>query len=270
MAIPSRQIGWGTEENLLWQISKQLEALTGVAYNAGGGGGTGTSGTSGAAGLSGTSGTSGVVGTSGTSGANGTSGINGTAGITGTAGTSGSSGTSPVFPFPTVFGLFAQTGDSTPVTNTVTETTIIDSGVGTLTVGANQFAVGDSFRADFGGVLNVGNNQTIRIRVKAGSVILADSGVQPISNITNDIWSLSINFTIRQIGAATVASIVSLGSFHYVKTVNGTVEGFSFNTVNNTTFDTTVSNTLDVTVQWGAASTSNSIYSDTFVLNKIY
>lgn len=33
MAIPSRQIGWGTEENLLWQISKQLEYLTGVAYN---------------------------------------------------------------------------------------------------------------------------------------------------------------------------------------------------------------------------------------------
>lgn len=30
MAIPSRQIGWGTEENLLWEISKQLEALTGV------------------------------------------------------------------------------------------------------------------------------------------------------------------------------------------------------------------------------------------------
>jgi hypothetical protein len=32
MAIPSRQIGWGTEENLLWQISKQLEYLTGVTY----------------------------------------------------------------------------------------------------------------------------------------------------------------------------------------------------------------------------------------------
>lgn len=37
MAIPSRQIGWGTEENLLWQISKQMESLTNVAYNAGGG-----------------------------------------------------------------------------------------------------------------------------------------------------------------------------------------------------------------------------------------
>lgn len=35
MAIPSRQIGWGTEENLLWEISKQLEALLGVTYKAG-------------------------------------------------------------------------------------------------------------------------------------------------------------------------------------------------------------------------------------------
>lgn len=35
MAIPSRQIGWGTEENLLWQISKQLEYLTRVTYNIG-------------------------------------------------------------------------------------------------------------------------------------------------------------------------------------------------------------------------------------------
>ena len=33
MGIPSRQIGWGTEENLLWEISKQLENLIGVTYN---------------------------------------------------------------------------------------------------------------------------------------------------------------------------------------------------------------------------------------------
>lgn len=35
MAIPSRQIGWGTEENLLWQISKQLEYLIKVTGNIG-------------------------------------------------------------------------------------------------------------------------------------------------------------------------------------------------------------------------------------------
>lgn len=33
MAIPSRQIGWGTTDNLLWQISKQLEYLTQVVAN---------------------------------------------------------------------------------------------------------------------------------------------------------------------------------------------------------------------------------------------
>ena len=96
MAIPSRQIGWGTEENLLWQISKQLEAINGVAYNSGSGGGTGTSGTSGASfgtsgtsGLAGTAGTSGQAGTSGTTGLSGTSGING---VSATAGTSGANG----------------------------------------------------------------------------------------------------------------------------------------------------------------------------------
>jgi hypothetical protein len=173
-------------------------------------------------------------------------------------------------PFPTVYGLFSQTGNSINVSGTTTESTLIDGGLGTLSVPANGFTAGDSFRADMAGVFNVGNNQTITIRVKSGSVVLLDSGAQPITNITNDVWSLSINFTIRQIGAAGVASIVSLGSFHYTKTNNGTVEGFSFNTVNNTTFDTTINNTLDITVQWGSTSASNNIYSDIFVLNKIY
>jgi hypothetical protein len=35
MAIPSRQIGWSTKSNLLWEISKQLEALTGILYKGG-------------------------------------------------------------------------------------------------------------------------------------------------------------------------------------------------------------------------------------------
>lgn len=30
MAIPSKQIGWSQESNLLWQISKQLEQLIAV------------------------------------------------------------------------------------------------------------------------------------------------------------------------------------------------------------------------------------------------
>lgn len=168
------------------------------------------------------------------------------------------------------FGLFAQTADSVPITNTTVETSIINGGVGSLSVPANGFQVGDSFRAVVAGVLNVANNQTIRIRAKTGAVVLLDSGAQLISNITNDIFSLNVDFTIRALGTTGAASIVSLGTFHYVKTSNGATEGFAFNIVNNTTFDTTISNTLDITIEWGAADLGNNIYSDIFILNKTY
>jgi hypothetical protein len=167
-------------------------------------------------------------------------------------------------------GLFAQTANSIPITNTTVESSLINGGVGSLSVPANAFKIGDSFRAIFGGILNAANNQTIRVKVKSGSVILLDSGAQPITNITNDVFSLNIDFTIRQLGTAGVASIVALGAFHYTKTSNATVQGFAFNTVNSTTFNTTINNTLDVTVQWGSANAGNSIYSDIFILNKTY
>jgi hypothetical protein len=170
----------------------------------------------------------------------------------------------------TNYGLFAQTANSTPVTATTTESTLINGGIGTLSVPANGFNIGDSFRAIFGGVLNAANNQTIRIRVKSGAVIFLDSGLQPITNITNNVFNLHIDFTIRALGGAGVASIVALGAFNYVKTSNDSTQGFGFNTVNNTTFDTTINNTLDVTVQWGSNNAGNSIYSDIFILNKTF
>ena len=173
-------------------------------------------------------------------------------------------------PFPTVYGLFSQTGNSITVSGTTTETTLIDGGVGTLSVPANGFRVGDSFRADFGGLLSSKNGDDIRIRVKSGSVILADSGLQNMTTAVDDVWQLSVNFTVRSIGAAGVASIVALGVFHTTKQSNGTQGGFAFNTVNSTTFDTTILNTLDVTVQFSSNAPENKIYSDIFVLNKIY
>lgn len=168
------------------------------------------------------------------------------------------------------YGLFAQTANSTIITATTSELSLIGSGVGTLSVPANGFRIGDSFRADFGGQLSSKNNDTIRIKVKAGSAILADSGVQTMSTAVDDIWQFSINFTIRALGAAGVASIVALGVFHTTKQSNGAPQGFAFNTVNNTTFDTTISNILDVTAQFSSNSALNSIFTDIFVLNKIY
>jgi hypothetical protein len=176
-------------------------------------------------------------------------------------------------PGPTVYGLFAQTGNSVTATAT-TQTSLIDGGVGSLSVPANGFSVGDSFRADFGGLISVKpGGDTIRIRVtsNAGAITLADTGNLSVAAINPaDVWNLVLNFTVRQIGGPTTASIVTLGNLHVVKTSSGTPYSYGFNVVNQSTFDTTISNQLDVTVAWGSTNAANTMYSDIFVLNKIY
>jgi spore coat protein U-like protein len=171
---------------------------------------------------------------------------------------------------PLNYGLFSQTGNNITITNTRTESTLIDTGVGTLSVPANGFKVGDTFHGQFMGILNSLNNATLNFRVKTGSVVLATSNAQTLPSITNGIWLLTLDFTIRAIGGPGVASIVSFGTFYDIKQSNNQQQGFSFTTTNSTTFDTTIANTLNVTAQWGASSTSNSIHPDIFVLNKIF
>lgn len=171
---------------------------------------------------------------------------------------------------PINYGLFSQTGDSTVISATTSELTLIDGGIGSLTVPANGFNVGDSFRVVMGGMMSSANGETLTLRVKSGSVIFVDSGPQSLPTVNNDVWVLNVNFTIRSIGGTGVASIVTLGTFSYTKTAGGTQEGFSFNTVNNTTFDTTISNTLDITAEWGSTNASNSISSDFFNLNNAF
>ena len=168
------------------------------------------------------------------------------------------------------FRVFAKTANSTTITATTSELTLIDGGVGSLTVPANSFQVGDSFRLDMGGLMSAQNGNTITIRLKTGSVSLGSSGALTMPAITNQVWYLTTNFTIRAIGAAGVASVVVLSQFHILKAASGTQEGFAWNTTNTTTFDTTISNTLSITAQWSSNNANNSIYSDIFTLSKTY
>lgn len=171
-------------------------------------------------------------------------------------------------PFPTVYGLFSQTGITQTITGT-TETTMINGGVGTLSVGANQFQVGDSFEAVLGGRITNGNNHSVRIRVKSDSVVLADSGgTTSIAQNNDDVFYLTLNFTIRAIGGEGVASIATLGTFQTSKTSTSGLSGFGFFDVNTTDFDTTIANTLNVTLQFGTD--GDSIEVEIFRLNKTY
>jgi hypothetical protein len=173
-------------------------------------------------------------------------------------------------PYPTAYGLFSQTGNSVSVSATTVEGTLIDGGLGTLSVPANAFSVGDSFLINMGGLISSKNGDTLTLRTKSGNVILSDSGAQTMTASVNDVFNLQVSFTIRKIGGPGTSEIVTLGVLHTTKQSNGGQTGFAFNTVNNTTFDTTTSNTLDITAQWSSTSASNSIYSDIFILTKIF
>lgn len=166
--------------------------------------------------------------------------------------------------------LYTQTSSSTPVTNTIAETSLLDGGIGTLTVPANQFKVGDSFHAVATGHVSSVNNHTLRIRIKSDGIVLADTGVITMAAATAKHWKLEVEFVIRAIGASGVARIATGGTFFYTKDANNSFEGTNFSTETSTGFDTTISNTLTITAQWGTASASDSIYSEIFTLNKTY
>jgi hypothetical protein len=121
-----------------------------------------------------------------------------------------------------------------------------------------------------GGIMSAQNSNTLTIRVKSGSVILAESDPFVLPSITNQVWNLVLGFTIRTLGGVGVASISTFGEMHVLKLASGTQEGFGFSQINNTTFDTTTSNTLSVTAQWSSNNANNSIYSELFVLTKIF
>jgi hypothetical protein len=174
-------------------------------------------------------------------------------------------------PGSTVYGLFTQTGTSVAVSATTVESTLINNGIGTITVPANGFQVGDSFNGVLIGHLSCVGTATLQIRIKTTTgVLLADTGVISMNTATNKHWKLDVNFTIRQLGVASVGSIASGGLFSYTKNSGTNFEGTNFSIINNTTFDTTISNTLVVTAEWNTNNAGNSIYSEIFTLNKIY
>jgi hypothetical protein len=168
------------------------------------------------------------------------------------------------------YGLYTQTASSTPVTNTTTETSLLDGGVGTLTVPANGFKVGDSFHAILTGYISSVNNHTLTLRIKSGSVVLATTGSITMAATTGRHWKLEVYFTVRTLGVSGVASIATGGTFMYTKNASTNFEGTNFSTETTTGFDTTISNTLSITAQWGTANAGDSIYSEIFTLNKTY
>jgi len=193
--------------------------------------------------------------------------INGAYTLPTTAGTTGQvltrdTGISSTWQTPQLYGLYSQTGTAT-VANTIVETTLIGSGVGSLSVPANYFTTGMSFRYNTGGTFrDNANNTTFRFRLRNGGVLF-DSGILTLPLITVvSAWNIDVTFSY--IGGTTIIT-----NFNFQYNNGSDARGFTSQNTNNT-LNTAIPNTLNFTVQWGAASANNTITTNFGVLQKIY
>ena len=173
------------------------------------------------------------------------------------------------------YGLYNQTGSSTPITGVTssieTSGSLLDGGIGTLTVPANGFSVGDAYHARLAGKITIANNHDLDIHFDAGATTLVDAGPITMAGSTNKNWSLDVTFIIQATGSAGNASILSSGELTVRTDSSNDVVTEIFSSINNTTFDTTVNNTLSIEgILDAACGTSENIYSELFVLHKIY
>lgn len=149
--------------------------------------------------------------------------------------------------------LFTQTATAT-VANTTTETTVTSTGSGSLTLPANFFEVGKSIVIHAEGFHSAVANPNITVKIKIGGTTYLTTGTVVSGNSTNAYCEIKGTITCRTTGAS--GTVQAQGFF--VETGGGD-NHFGMPNTTTQTIDTTVTQTVDVTVQWGTASSSNTI-----------
>lgn len=171
-------------------------------------------------------------------------------------------------------GMFSQNDSTGNITGTSLQS-ILTTGVGSLLVPADTFKAGDSYNLTMYGEITNVNNAKLEIQLLSGSVVLATTGdlsttVLQLNTSTGKPWKLNVDFVIREIGGAGVASIMTYGSFESMQDSADRHEGIFFSAFNASTFDTTISNTLSVQARWNTGNAGNFINSQIAILKKTY
>ena len=169
-----------------------------------------------------------------------------------------------------VGGLYAGTSAGALINTTALTTMRPSSAVGTLTVPANGFSVGDCFHLVVSGDCSLFNNDTIQITLRQNGSNLAQSTVFAVENANagNNVFEIEADFTIRSTGAS--GSVHTSGEFTYNKdgTDSKDFRGIRFN--DTQTIDTTVTSTLDVIFQFVSRPGGSTIQTQLFRLQKVY
>lgn len=158
--------------------------------------------------------------------------------------------------------LFTQTADKS-ISNTVAETSIFGTGIGSTSLPTNFFTVGKTIRLLIGGVYStpIATTPSVLIKVKLGSVVIASvTTTGLLSGASNLMFNGECILTCRSVGVS--GSVIIHGSIEYSTGVAGTINVDPLNNAGaSTTIDTTASNLLDVTITWDAQTTTRIVKS---------
>jgi hypothetical protein len=149
--------------------------------------------------------------------------------------------------------IFTQTATGT-IANSVTETAISSTGVGTLTLPANFFVAGKTLKITGLGIHSSAANPTIRIKIKFGSTIMLDTTAVGTKNSTDEGFQVTGVITCRTTGVS--GTVFSQGFYNEGASGTG---NFDMKNTAATTIDTTASQAMTITAEWGTASASNTI-----------
>lgn len=150
---------------------------------------------------------------------------------------------------------FIATADAT-VGNTTTETTLLGSGVGSLTLAANSLVVGRSVVVRMEGYITTNATPLFRIRTKLGSTVVADTtSVATPSMGTAQSITVNVVLTCRSTGGSGTV----MTQTDYVFSGTTTHAKYASQTSATVTVDTTASQVLDVMATWGTAHAGNTL-----------
>ena len=163
-----------------------------------------------------------------------------------------------------VGSIFVSTSSAT-VANTVTETSIIGTGSGTLTLPANFFTIGKTLKFTLYGMIATLVTPTLRIKVKLGATVIIDTTAATLATITGtNLFFTEWMLTCRTTGAG--GTVFGQGLAFYFTGITG-LSGIASPSTATSSIDTTTTQVFDISVTWGTASASNTITSTNFVLN---
>lgn len=170
--------------------------------------------------------------------------------------------------------IFVSTQDFL-VQNTTTISTITAGyGVGSLTLSANALTQGKSVNFFAVGYSSSAASATLNVRVSFGTTTILNSGAVTINSSIGAVANVPFRIDGTITTRATGSSGTVMGQLtwrHDTKNSSGLADSvveLSPSTLTTTTIDTTASQLINVSFQWGAASTSNGLVITNFVVKK--